>query len=219
MRRLSLLVVVAVVLLLPTAALAAASTHGELTGPEYQQLIFLRWKLKVADGINSSIFNCSTMPTLPTIHSQLLNLERTDCMAGFQLIRFNKTMKTYVRACDKHSVTEEQLTCLVAPYEQLDTLYFVYYTAETQIRQLTVSRDLPAACVVTLSDPTAVIADEQKAASAANDIVIQAESGNYAMFESDSKALVAAATAVSKGQQANDEPLSVCPHPKKHYET
>jgi hypothetical protein len=217
MRKLTIFVIIAAFLALAAAGLATATSRGELTGPEYQQLIFLRDKLQSADGINSSIFNCNTMPSLPTIHSQLLDRERTDCTAGFLLIRFNGEMKHYVGSCDRKPALDDRLSCLVTPYEQLETLYFTYATAERQVRQLAISRGLPAACVDTLSDPPAVISEETRAADALHSIVIGAESGNYSMFEAASKTLVSAAADVSKGQQANNAPLSVCPHPAQKY--
>lgn len=217
MRKLTLLLILAAALAAPAASLATATTHGELNGPEYQQLLFLRWKLKIAHGINSSILNCNTMPTLPSIHDQLLDLERTDCTAGFMLIRYSSQMKPAVRACDRKSVLADRLTCLQAPYEQLESLYFVYATVEQQVRQLAVSRALPAACVDTLSDPPTVISAEQSASNDARNVSLDAETQNYTQFEADSKALVAAASAVSKGQQANTAPLSSCPHPRRKY--
>lgn len=217
MRKLTIFVITAALMGPATAGLATATTRGELTGPEYQQLIFLRDDLQVAHGINSSIYNCNMVPTLASIHSQLLDRERTDCTAGFLLIRFSGEMKRYVKSCDSKPALDDRLRCLMTPYEQLETLYFTYATAEQQVRQLAISRGLPAACVDTLSDPPAVIAEETTAADALHSIVLATESEDYSLFETASKALVTAAADVSRGQQANSEPLSVCPHPAKKY--
>lgn len=217
MRRLILFLILSAFLGLPALAVATASGKSALTGPEYQQLIFLRDKLKTSDGLTSSIYNCNTMPTLPTIHSQLLDLERTDCAAGFLLIRFNGEMKGAVKQCDRRSVVTQRLNCLMTPYEQLETLYSVYSIAESQVRQLAASRGLPPECVDTLSDPPAVIAEEHTAAIVLNNVVTDAESGDISSFETDSKKLVTTTTEISRGQQANSEPLSVCPHPRKKY--
>lgn len=207
MRKLSLFTILAVILAVAGGAAAAAT--GSLTTFEYQQLVAARAKLKTAKGINSAIFDCEQIQ----MQSRLLTEERSDCASGLELVNSNADLKSYLKDCSAYSSAAARLRCLLPPYQQFYKTYRTYYGAEAAIHQLAVARGLGEACADLLSDTPVVISDEKVVVGALATMIKAAKSGNPSVFQSESRLVVAASAQISKGQQANDGPLSICPHP------
>jgi hypothetical protein len=207
MRKLSLLMIVGAVLALGSGIAAAAT--GSLTTFEYQQLVYTRNKLKTASGINAAIFDCEQIQ----MQSKLLTDERSDCISQLRLEQSTGEMKAYAKDCLAYSSAVARLKCLLPPYEQLYKTYATYYRAESQIHALSIARGLGEPCADELSDTPVVISDEKVVLDAIGLIIRAAKTGNVAGFESSTRTVVAGSADISKGQQANTAPPSICPHP------
>jgi hypothetical protein len=209
-RLLPLAVVVA--LLTSCGVGTAAALGGSLTSFEYQQLVVTRDKLKTAKGVNAAIWDCEQIQ----MQTPLLTEERSDCISGLQLLTFDSVMQSYEKDCSAYPSAAARLQCLLPPYEKFYKTDATYFQAESRIHQIAASRGLGEACADLLSDTPIVISEEQLALAEIGVIIRDAKGGDISGFEAVSRKAGMVLQAIAKGQQANNGPTSICPHPGAH---
>jgi hypothetical protein len=203
---------VVVALLTSCGVATAAALGGSLTSFEYQQLVTTRDKVKTAKGVNAAIWDCEQIQ----MQTPLLTQERSDCISELRLLTFDSVMQSYEKDCSAYPSAAARLQCLLPPYEKLYETEATYYRAESRIHQIATTRGLGEACADLLSDTPIVISEEQLALAEIDEIISDAKAGEISGFETVSRKAVVVLQAITKGQQANNGPTSICPHPGAH---
>jgi hypothetical protein len=210
MRRIFAVSLIAAVAL--SAGIARASS-GSLTSFEYSQLISTRDKLKSADlktvkGVNAALWDCEQIHEV----TPLLTQERSDCVSQLRIGSFDAAMQQAAKTCGVYPSVSARLRCLLPVYRAFYTQAAIFYHSESRIRQIATARGLPGRCTTLLADTPHVVSLEERMVQAIGRIIRTAEIGKLYPFEAASGKALTVISEVGAGQQANNAPLSVCPH-------
>jgi|SRR5579863_8968 len=210
MRRIFAVTLIAVLAL--SAGIASASS-GSLTSFEYSQLISARDKLKSADlktlkGVNTALWDCEQIQEV----TELLTQERSDCISQLRIGTFDAAMQVAAKTCSVYPSASARLHCLLPVYQAFYTQAAIFYRSESRIREIATARGLPSRCTTLLADTPHVVSLEKPMVQAIGQIITAAKAGKVYPFEAASGRALTVAAEIASGQQANNAPVSVCPH-------
>lgn len=213
MRRLGIIVSIALLAGSSAGIATAATSGGTLTSNEYYQLSSARArlkavKLKTAKDFSTAILDCEEIQE----QTQLLTEERADCVSQLRIGGFTGAMQSVAPTCAALKTVRARLSCLLPTYKKLYAQSSIFYHAESKIRQIAEARGLPSKCTNLLADTPHVVALEKRMVAAIGALIRTVKAGQLYPFEEASGRALTDISEVAAGQQANKGQLSLCPH-------